>query len=114
MGDPIRLTTVAAIERARAVGVLSELLREAVGEDGLTPYSEEFGADRPDLEPYGTVLDGLRRLGQDPGADEGFDVSMLVGALTRIVAAQQERIEILEKTLAAQRVGKPKASAKKK
>ena len=95
MGDPITLNTAAAIERLLAVDTLRELIESVAEESDLKPYSEMFG-NQPHLAPLGDIRDTLGRIGKDPGADATFDVSMLVGALVRVVAHQQERIEKLE------------------
>ena len=95
MSDAKGLRKVAAIERAATLPMLEKLLEEAVPEEVLTPYSQEAG-DRPDLAGYGDIREALGRAYRDVGATEEYKTSVLIGALIRVVATQQERIEALE------------------
>jgi hypothetical protein len=105
MGSTHLLDQAAAIERAVAVAALQKLLADVVPADQLRPYSELMGHQRT-MEPLGNTADALDRIRLDHAATDMFAVSMLAGALVRVVAAQQERIEQLE-------ASKSKAGAKK-
>ncbi len=76
MASPQILLRIADAERRQAVGTLEDLLGEE----------------------HDDARDNLRRVLHDVGSNPEFATSALVGALARICADQQQRIEELEAT----------------
>lgn len=111
MADPRLLNTAAALERAATVPLLRQLLADVVPADELPAYSEMVG-NQPHLVGLGNTADALGRIGSDGGASDMFAVSILAGALVRVVARQQERIDELEKALAGKARKPAKADTK--
>ena len=91
MGDPLILTPPVEIEMNEALGRIQKLLAE--DEDAATPYSESY--ENPHL--FGSPVALLEAAAVDAAIRETHGPAILVAALTRIVAAQQERIEQLER-----------------
>jgi hypothetical protein len=91
MGDSALLETVGKIERATTLPALVELLSKVVDPEDLVPYSEAIG-HQPRFEPFGDVRDALQRIEIDRGATDQFARDISIGALIRVVVAQQQRI----------------------
>jgi hypothetical protein len=100
MGDSALLETVGRIERAATLPALVELLNEVVTEEDLVPYSEAIG-DQPRFEPFGDVRDALQRVEIDRGATDQFARDVCIGALIRVVVAQQQRIDAQDERIRA-------------
>ena len=110
MADTATLNTVGEIERVATLPALIELLNEVVAAEDLVPYSEALG-HQPRFEPYGDVRDALKRIEIDRGATDQFARDVSIGALIRVVVAQQKQIDELREALEPNRA---KASSAKK
>jgi hypothetical protein len=104
MADTTLLETVGKIERATTLPALVELLSKVVAEEDLVPYSEAVG-HQPRFEPFGDVRDALQRISIDRGATDQFARDISIGALIRVVVAQQKQIDaLLREALQSKRV----------
>jgi hypothetical protein len=119
MGSTQLLDQAAAIERTVSVPRLQQLLSDVVPAEDLKPYSEMLGNQRV-MVPLGNTADALERINKDLGATDLFAVSILNGALVRVVAALVERneelearVRKLEKALAEKSGAKKQGSATK-
>ena len=112
MADTAILETVGEIERVATLPALIELLNEVVAAD-LVPYSEALG-HQPRFEPYGDVRDALKRIEIDRGATDQFARDISIGALIRVVVAQQRRIDAQDERIRALEAPRSKASSAKK
>jgi hypothetical protein len=113
MGDSALLETVGKIERADTLPALGELLSKVVAEEDLVPYSEAIG-DQPRFEPFGDVRDALARIEIDRGATDQFARDISIGALIRVVVAQQQQIDELRDSLGSLQSKRAKTSASSK
>jgi hypothetical protein len=94
MADTATLNTLGEIERAATLPDLLRLLNELVDPADLVPYSEAFG-HQPRFEPFGDVRDALERISIDRGATDQFARDVAIGALIRVVVAQQKQLDEL-------------------
>lgn len=104
MADPRRLHTVAAIECQATLPMLARLLDEAVDDGALASYAET--SQRPDLAGYGDTRKALESAQYAKGVDSEFASTVAVGAIIRVLAAQQQEILELKAALPKAKAGK--------
>jgi hypothetical protein len=90
MADPLLYNTPVEVEMSESLKTLRGLLSDIP--DAATPYSEAF--DNPYL--LSSPLDLLDVAEADSNVRDVHGTAVIAAALTRVIAAQQERIEKLE------------------